>query len=367
MGNEVCCTYNMNNICNILQGNEKIVDNSNADYYYRNITKIQGLVRGRLTRKTFSSNLKIIQKYKTPADTINDSVDNIISDTNQNINNENNNNGNVMTNDIDTKSYSNKDEKNQKYEKDEKENTNFNKEIDDQTPQFVTSLRPGELISDSDIKTLKLSKEVIKIQNTIGPFIIEHKELLKSIEAYKTRLKKYQILYGDGSVYVGYYDQDWNKEGYGILISKDGSKYEGSFNSNKFSGRGRLIERNGSYYEGEFEDDKANGFGKYVDISGYIYIGHWKDQLQCGKGEEIYPDGYRYEGFFNKGFKQGKSKFITKNGSTYEGEFNQNLFEGYGVYRWRDGRIYQGEWNNNKMNGTGIFIWPDRKKYIGQY
>ena len=232
---------------------------------------------------------------------------------------------------------------------------------------FSLNYMPGKLLTEEEVVEMKLKEKVQETEKMLGPFIIEEKEVMKFLEDYKYKLKKFQMIFENGTIYIGYFNPDWEFEGYGILLLQDGSKYEGMFRHNKMSGRGRLIGTKGDYFEGEFEDDKASGFGKYVNKDGGIYIGYWKNDKQHGKGEELFADGSRYEGFYENGLKHSKGKFTWADGSVYEGDFLRNSIEGVGIYRWRDGRIFQGEWKNNKMEGTGIFIWPDKKKYIGQY
>lgn len=40
------------------------------------------------------------------------------------------------------------------------------------------------------------------------------------------------------------------KDGLGILIWQDGSKYQGQFNMDQMKGLGRMIQGNGSIYQG---------------------------------------------------------------------------------------------------------------------
>ena len=51
-------------------------------------------------------------------------------------------------------------------------------------------------------------------------------------------------------------DQDI-REGRGIQIWLDGSRYEGYWKNNKANGKGRLIHADGDVYEGDWKDDKA--------------------------------------------------------------------------------------------------------------
>lgn len=58
------------------------------------------------------------------------------------------------------------------------------------------------------------------------------------------------VRYEDGSQYSGQVDINKKKQGMGILISKDGSVYEGSWLNDSFTGYGRCMDSEGNYYEG---------------------------------------------------------------------------------------------------------------------
>ena len=230
--------------------------------------------------------------------------------------------------------------------------------------EFDENSKPGEIIKIEDIT---INEKIIETENKLGDFVIDEKELILYIQKNKNRLKNYCLKYNNGSVYLGYFNKYWQREGYGILIFEDGSKYQGFFNDNKMNGRGRLVGIEGDYYEGEFKDDKANEFGKYVNKKGGIYIGQWLDDKQHWRGDELFPDGSRYIGEYYLGNRNGKGKFIWLDGSFYEGDFINNIIDGIGIYKWRDGRIYYGQWKKNKMEGKGLFLWTDKKKYLGDY
>jgi hypothetical protein len=209
-----------------------------------------------------------------------------------------------------------------------------------------------------------LSENVKLLKEKIQVFEVNEKE---SHILRFSNLKKMAIEYPDGSVYKGFFNEAWEREGYGQLFLPDGSLYEGFFIGNLMHGRGRILNSGGYSYDGEMANGKADGFGKYVTLEGVHYKGGWLDEKQHGHGEESYPDGSHFEGEYFMGKKNGRGKFKSPDGHFYDGDFLNNEIHGWGVYRWNDGRIYQGQWLNNKMNGTGIFIWPDKKKYIGTY
>jgi hypothetical protein len=112
---------------------------------------------------------------------------------------------------------------------------------------FLHSKMPGKAIN---IETVQINKKVSLIEEKLGEFVIEEKELLKCIEEQKHNLRNYSLEYEDGSIYYGYYNKEWEREGLGILMFPDGSKYQGFFKSNKMHGRGRLVGSHGDYYWG---------------------------------------------------------------------------------------------------------------------
>lgn len=99
------------------------------------------------------------------------------------------------------------------------------------------------------------------------------------------------IVLENGAKYQG----EWIKgtevrQGKGIQIWSDGSKYEGWWKNNKANGKGRLIHADGDVFEGQWKDDKAHGFGVYSHLDGAKYEGEWQEDRQHGKGVETWPD-----------------------------------------------------------------------------
>lgn len=121
-----------------------------------------------------------------------------------------------------------------------------------------------------------------------------------------------------------------SREGKGIQVWPDGSRYEGYWRMNKANGKGRLIHADGDVYEGDWVDDKAHGKGVYRHLDGARYDGDWKEDKQCGFGRESWPDGAVYEGEYVDGKKHGRGLFKWADGSKYEGEFKNNNIEGHG-------------------------------------
>lgn len=171
----------------------------------------------------------------------------------------------------------------------------------------------------------------------------------------------------NGAVYLGQWNKYGVRQGKGMQIWPDGSKYEGIWDNDMANGKGRLIHADGDVYEGDWLNDKAHGIGIYLHVDGSHYVGQWKEDKQHGMGKETWPDGSCYEGNYEYGKKQGKGHFKWADQSYYDGDFVNNNIHGKGVYTWNDGRRYEGDWKNNKMDGKGVFNWPDGRKYIGDY
>jgi len=84
-----------------------------------------------------------------------------------------------------------------------------------------------------------------RIKNKLGPFI--HDSRVSSPENAVSR-GPFEL---DGdSVYVGQWSADGLREGKGVQMWKDGSKFEGFFKNDMAFGFGRLIHGDGDYYLG---------------------------------------------------------------------------------------------------------------------
>ena len=96
----------------------------------------------------------------------------------------------------------------------------------------------------------------------------------------------------NGAKYQGEWIKGTNiRQGKGVQIWSDGSKYEGWWRNNKANGKGRLIHADGDVFEGQWKNDKAHGTGKYSHLDGAQYEGEWEEDRQHGYGVETWPDG----------------------------------------------------------------------------
>ena len=165
---------------------------------------------------------------------------------------------------------------------------------------------------DQDFNSFKEMSTKLRTENELtnqlyeskGPYAYRELNNNSNLE-----LREYQIV-DNGAQYYGYWNADTDeREGCGVMIWEDGSRYDGSWRQNKANGAGRLIHADGDIYEGNWLDDKASGHGIYYHQDGAVYDGQWRDDKQDGHGAESWPDGSRYEGNYGDGKKEGKGRF----------------------------------------------------------
>lgn len=178
---------------------------------------------------------------------------------------------------------------------------------------------------------------------------------------------EYCFVRNKGPVYKGSWSLNKSKNGFGILVNIDGSKFEGNFRNGKLDGYGRYITAKGDFFEGQFLDGVADGKGLFIHRDGSIYKGGWINDVPTGEGEEWSIDGSYYRGQFRNGKKNGTGEFKWNDGSTYVGNLKDDNLTGEGTYKWADGKKYKGQWLNNEMHGKGLLENLDGSKYDGEF
>lgn len=169
------------------------------------------------------------------------------------------------------------------------------------------------------------------------------------------------------SIYTGKVNIDYQRHEYGVLLLNDGSKYEGYWRENYFTGWGRYIDSDGTIFEGNFQNGRLNGKGIKRSLNGNMYIGDFVESRREGKGREE-TNEHIYEGEFKNDKKNGTGKLSYKLlKDTYEGEFLDNCITGIGFYTWGNKDTYKGSFVNGKMHGKGLYKWPGGGEYYGDY
>lgn len=112
---------------------------------------------------------------------------------------------------------------------------------------FDTNLKTiGKIISDKELEEY-IDKEVTEIDKLLGPVTTD----IDYLEKYKNIFSKPSIKFTEeGTIYKGQWNFNGKKHGYGILITKEGCKYEGFWKNDQLDGKGRFIEKRGNYYDG---------------------------------------------------------------------------------------------------------------------
>ena len=157
------------------------------------------------------------------------------------------------------------------------------------------------------------------------------------------------------------------REGRGVLVGKDGSRYEGEFKNGKQHGQGEMTYADGGKYVGQWKRGKREGRGFYTWKDGSTYDGEWKNDTRHGRGVSKKVRVYEYEGQFADGMKNGQGVAKYASGDQYAGQWKEDKKEGRGVYTWKNGSTYDGEWKNGMRHGVGIHKFVCGDIYDGEW
>lgn len=110
--------------------------------------------------------------------------------------------------------------------------------------------------------------------------------------------------------YSGPVDEEGLPHGIGTVLYArrdpgERAKFYGEWVHGKRSGWGLLLWRNGSRYEGHFVEDKLGGQGVLSWALGLEYRGQWTNNYAHGRGELRFPNGKRYTGEWALGKRHG--------------------------------------------------------------
>ena len=134
--------------------------------------------------------------------------------------------------------------------------------------------------------------------------------------------------------------------GVGLEKWKD-SYYSGCFLNGQKNGIGVYIWKNKSKYEGEWKNNNMNGYGIYYFSDGRKYIGEWKNNYMNGFGIYKWSNNKQYFGFFKKGVKNGFGIFSLLNDKFVIGFWKEGKQSGFVKYI-NDDKIKYGLYNNGK-------------------
>jgi len=119
------------------------------------------------------------------------------------------------------------------------------------------------------ISMISPNPRVAELESKLGAFKPEQSPSKEN----KRREIRPPVVLNNGAKYSGEWDSESGKrDGFGIQLWADGSKYEGNWKDDMANGKGRLIHVDGDVYEGDWKDDKAHGKGKYIHYDGAMYF-----------------------------------------------------------------------------------------------
>ena len=185
----------------------------------------------------------------------------------------------------------------------------------------------------------------------------------------------FEIKYPNGNIYKGSVKIrvilgkiERIREGYGKMLYKNGTKFEGEYVNNKINGFGLFTNKEGRLvYEGYWKDGKREGIGIYYCEDGATYKGEWKDNIKSGIGVYSFSDNSRYMGDFKNDVREGYGIIYGNNSDKYEGEWMNDQGNGIGTYYYNKGEIYVGNWKNGLRNGYGKLTTQDGTEKMGEW
>ncbi len=202
---------------------------------------------------------------------------------------------------------------------------------------FINDKREGDFIvtflKNKDKIEIKFKNDKI-IGEGIYRFYNENK-IIKGIFDDNFNLIKGKLKEED-SEYEGEFNDEYNKEGKGILKYNNGIIYEGEFKNNKMNGRGFLCLNDKDYKllkdnEILFNNQNIKEIFK-LNISDYIVKGKFQNDIQKG-------DGMKYSGYNNKFFL---------NNIIYIGNLYKNIKKGEGKVYFSNECYFEAIWENDE-------------------
>ncbi len=137
------------------------------------------------------------------------------------------------------------------------------------------------------------------------------------------------IIYKDGTVYHGGFNENKEFDGEGKIIWADGSNYIGSFKGNFIEGEGDYRSNDASYhYAGNFKASKFHGEGKSTwtyEGKIIIFIGEYENGLKK-KGKLIFSEGDELTCEYLNNNPHGDAELKLKTGKVIKGKFDNGVY-----------------------------------------
>ena len=284
----------------------------------------------------------------------------------------------------------------------------WQREYEDKVLSAIVNESPVTLRQPDEVKETVTVPEVpvtafslLEIQDAVPDYLTPaSKSALEHFGAYPVQYDESQVVTRgpvslESGVYVGQWNSQQQRHGYGKMTWQDGQMYEGFWRNDKRQGKGRSISAKGEVFIGDFESDQMNGFGVQYDVEGGVYVGGFSagkrngvGRIQAGSKSSIaggvymgefsagniqgsgfllLSDNSVYAGNWKNGYKHGRGFFLHASSAIYSGEYQDGQFSGPGRYIWPEGHVYNGEWKAGKRWGIGRMTQPGLEFYEGPW
>ncbi|UKJ87785.1 MORN motif repeat containing protein [Theileria orientalis] len=168
--------------------------------------------------------------------------------------------------------------------------------------------------------------------------------------------------YPNGDFYVGELS-DMLRDGKGSYVSKDGSRYDGTWKRDKRHGKGTLVTSD-IKYTGEWINDRRHGFGR-LETQGYSYVGDFRLNKYHGNGTMVFKSGVKLKGEFRNGKFEGKGIMNLPDGSIRMGTFKNGVITGVCSVIDKEGRVYVGKLYGDLFHGKGVLKYNKQTSFEG--
>ena len=145
--------------------------------------------------------------------------------------------------------------------------------------------------------------------------------------------------YEGGFLYVGYYDINYCRRGFGTLYEKDRVRYSGLWCEDCRHGRGTEYQ-DGVIISGTWNMDVITEADLYYTLTGDSYQGEIRmsktdaaTDLPHGWGRHTSHNGDVFQGTFCEGKRQGLGRLQCVNGDEHSGRYNHGVPDGHGQCR----------------------------------
>jgi len=205
-------------------------------------------------------------------------------------------------------------------------------------------------------------------------------ELLPDVDAtdagYKVKAIVKIGVYSGGRAPIEEYDKQFDTQvgdrfGFGVCLFPSGDVYVGEYGAGGLrDGLGVLRTKSGTTYVGSWKGGKRHGIGSMSYADGGVYAGMWAFNKRHGKGTFTYAAGDTYIGGWHAGTKHGAGKYMATEAScTYEGTWAHGTLQASKViYSTCDSAAYYGAFDSaGRPTGAGAYAFGNGVSVKGSY